>query len=324
MRRLAGRVATAAATLLLVVTLAFGVLELLPGDAASLAEDPTIGAAERARLRTAFGLDQPPARRFATFVAHALRGDLGVSISRHRPVRSVLAHAFAPTVELAGTAMLVALLLGWLIGTRAAARPGGLAERAVRIVLPALDAVPPFWLGMVCILLFAWKLGWLPAGHARSAVPPDGALAAVLDRLRHLVLPAAVIALPGTAPVARHQWSAMRRELQRPWVRAARANGVPEGRIVWRRGARAALLPLITLVGLGLPSLVGGAVVVEVVFAWPGLGRVHQSALLARDVPLVLGGLLAVAGAVVAGRLGTDLLSAWADPRLRGPRGPER
>ncbi|GAB4375295.1 MAG: ABC transporter permease [Acidobacteriota bacterium] len=324
MRFVAARAVHAVATLLLVVTLAFVVLEMLPGDPAGIAEDPSLGPAEQARLRAALGLDQPPARRYTTFLAHALQGDLGVSISRHRPVHDVLAAALGPTVQLAGSALVLSVLLGWLIGTRAASRPGGLAERAVRTVLPAVDAVPPFWLGLVAILLFAWRLGWLPAGHLASPTPPETWTALLVDRLRHLVLPVCVLAIPGTAPVARHQWSAMRRELRRPWVRAALANGVARGRVVWLRGTRAALLPLIALVGLGLPALVGGAVVVEVVFAWPGLGRVHQSALLARDIPLVLGGLVCVSGAVVAGRLLADLLSAWADPRLRRPGGGAR
>ncbi len=318
MRFVAGRIVTAAATLLLVVTLAFLVLELLPGDPAGIAEDPALGPAEQARLRAALGLDEPPVRRYVTFLTHAIRGDFGVSIGRHRPVRDVLLEALGPTVLLAGTAMLVSLLLGWALGTRAAERPGGLADRAVRTVLPALDAVPPFWLGLCAILLFAWKLGWFPAAHMTSAAPVSGAWGTFVDRLVHLVLPVSVLALPGAAPVARHQWSAMRRELLRPWVRAALANGVSRRRVVWRRAVRAALLPLVTLVGLGLPALVGGAVVVEVVFAWPGLGRVHQSALLGRDVPLVLGGLVIVAGAVIAGRLLADLVSMWVDPRLRG------
>lgn len=312
---LLGRAAGGVLTLLVVVTLAFALLHLAPGEPAALADDPSLRPADRERLREAFGLDRPPLEQYLAYLGHVARGDLGISLSRQRPVAAVLASALGPTLLLAGTALLLAFLLGIFVGTRAASRPGGLADRAVQWLLPALDAVPPFWLGLCGILLFAWKLDWLPASHMSSAI--GTATPGLLDVARHLVLPALVLALPGSAPVARHHWAAMRRELRSRHVLAARAFGVPEWRVVWLRAGRAALQPLVALLGLALPALVGGAVVVEVVFSWPGLGRVHQQALLARDLPLVLGGLILIATVVVAGGLLADLLSRLVDPRLR-------
>jgi len=315
MGRVLRRLGAGMVTILIVVGLVFALLEAAPGSAVGPGDDPSITAADRARLEAALGLDRPAPERFARYLGGLLRGDLGISLSRSRPVAEVLGEALPPTLLLSGCALVVAFALGIGLGTRAAARPRGAAEWMVRFGLPALDAAPPFWLGLVAILVFAWKLGWLPASHMRS---PDGAgPAAPLDLLAHLALPVAVLALPGAAAVARHQWDAMRRALDAPAAHTARALGVPERRVVWHQAFRAALQPALVLLGLGLPALVGGAAVVEVVFSWPGLGALSQRALLARDAPLALGALLLYAALVVAGGAAAELLSLWADPRLR-------
>jgi peptide/nickel transport system permease protein len=311
---LARRLGAGAGTLLLVLLLVFALLEAAPGSALGPGDDPSLNAADRAALERALGLDRPAPERFLHYLAGLARGDLGISTSQSRPVSRALAAALPPTLLLSGTALALAFALGIALGTRAAARPGGPAEWTVRFALPALDSAPPFWLGLVAILFFSWKLGWLPASHMRS--PAGAGPAAPFDLLRHLVLPLAVLALPAAAPVARHQWDAMRRALAAPPARTARALGVPEWRVVWGQAFRAALQPALVLLGLGLPALVGGAAVVEVVFSWPGLGALSQRALLARDAPLALGALLLYALLVIAGGLLADLLAAWADPRL--------
>lgn len=317
---LARRLLSGLATVLVVVLVGFLLLELVPGGPAAWTDDPRLSFEDRERLRSSLGLDRPPLERLAAYGRSVVRGDLGTSLSRQEPVASVLARALPPTLVLSGAALLVALLLGVGVGTGAALRPRGALAWLARFVLPALDAVPPFWLGLCAVLLFAWKLDWLPAAHMQSATPASSLVAVGFDRLQHLVLPVLVLALPGAAPVARHHWAAMVDVLGSEHVRAARAAGLPERSVVWRRAFPAALQPTVQLVGLGIPALVGGAVVVEVVFSWPGLGRIHQEALLARDVPLFLGGLLLIGVMVVAGGLLADLLSAWLDPRLRQPR----
>ncbi len=313
--RLPRRLAGGAVTILLVVVLAYLLLEAAPGSAVGPGDDPSLSPADRERLEHALGLDRPAWERFAGFVAGLARGDLGTSISQSRPVTWALSDALGPTLVLSGTALLLAFGLGMVLGTHAAARPGGPAEWSVRFLLPVLDSAPPFWLGLVAILVFSWKLGWLPAAHMRS--PPGEGPAPLVDLLRHLALPALVLGIPSAAPVARHQWNAMRRVLASPAALNARALGLPEWRIAWGQAFRAALQPALVLLGLGLPALVGGAAVVEVVFSWPGLGSVTQRALLARDAPLALGALLLYALLVVLGGLVADFLAAWADPRLR-------
>lgn len=313
--RLARRFAGGLVTILLVVILAFALLEAAPGSAVGPSEDPSLSPADRARLEHALGLDRPAWERFVGYLAGLGRGDLGTSLSQSRPVSRALADALGPSLLLSGSALVIAFALGMALGTRAATRPGGPAELSVRFLLPVLDSAPPFWLGLVAILLFSWKLGWLPAAHMRS--PTGEGPAPLLDLVRHLVLPALVVAIPSAAPVARHQWNAMCRSLASPAAQNARALGLPERRIAWVQAFRASLQPALVLLGLGLPALVGGAAVVEVVFSWPGLGSMTQRALLARDAPLALGALLVYALVVVAGGLVADLLAAWADPRLR-------
>ncbi len=307
------RLAAGSVTLLLLLVLVFVLLESMPGGPGSVTEDPRLTPAARAALVRAWGLDRPPAERLARFLGNAVRGDLGVSIRFQRPVREVLADALGPTALLAGTALVVAFGLGLLLGSRAAARPGGPVDLLVRRGLPLLDAVPPFWLGLLGILLFSWKLGWLPAGGAGriGREGPGGVLA-------HLVLPVLVLALPGAAVVARHHRAALARELRARHSAFSRALGLSPAR-VHLRAQRAALHPAITLLGLALPALAGGAVVVEVVFSWPGLGRVQQEAILARDVPLALGSLLLLGALVIAGGILADLLSTLVDPRWRRP-----
>jgi ABC-type dipeptide/oligopeptide/nickel transport system permease component len=309
---LARRLVSGTATLLVILALAFALVHAGPGGAGAFFDDPELSPAARARLREAFGLDRPLAVQFALYVKQALQGDLGISLQYNRPVTSVLGAAIAPSLALMGSAIVVAFALGLALGTRAAVRPGGFSDRATRFFLPTLDAMPPFWLGLLAIWLFAWKLGWLPASSWSS---PDGG--GLLDHVRHLVLPALVIAIPGAAPVARHHATALRRELAAPHTRCARAMGLPAWRVILLRAGRLALHPTIALLGLALPALAGGAAVVEVVFSWPGLGRLQQTALLARDLPLALGGLLATGVLVIVGGVISDSLSAWIDPRWR-------
>lgn len=311
-RRHGLRLAGAVVTVWLVVTLAFVLVAAAPGGVGAAFDDPGLTPEARARLRADFGLDRPVPVQYFAWLGQVVRGDLGISLQHRQPVATLIAAAAGPTLILAGSALTLAFVLGLCAGTRAAVRPGGIADRLTRIVLPALDALPPFWLGLLGIWLFAWKLGWLPASHLHGA--EGGGLR---DLLVHLVLPALVVGVPGAAPVARHHAAALRRELDRPHVRTARAMGLSEGRVVFARALRCALQPAIALFGLGLPALAGGTAVVEVVFSWPGLGRLQQEALLGRDLPLALGGLLFTAALVVAGRALSDLLAALADPRWR-------
>lgn len=305
------RALSAAATLAVLVLLAFLLMHLAPGGTAAFFDDPNLPPDARARLRANFGLDRPLPAQLVAYAGRLAHGDLGISLHYDRPVGTLLGDALGPSLLLAGTGLALAFALGLALGTRAALRPGGVADGVVRRVLPALDALPPFWVGMLGVWLFAARLGWLPAG---SMAAHDGG--GLLDRLRHLVLPVLVIGIPGAAPVARHHAAALARELAAGPARLGRAMGLTRGNLLaW--SIRPALQPALTLLGLSLPALAGGTAVVEVVFAWPGLGRLQQEALLARDLPLALGGLLLSGALVIGGGALADAAGAWLDPRRR-------
>lgn len=311
--RLLARSGSAGVTLFVVLALAFVLLHLAPGDPLGLADDPRITPGDRERLREAWGLDRPLHSQFASFFLRALTLDLGVSLRFGRPVVEVLAGALLPSLLLAGTALALAWGLGVVFGTLAGLFPRGAAGFLVHRLLPGLDALPPFWLGLLGIWLFSWKLGWLPSSHMTAA----GEDLRLADLATRLILPVLTIALPGAAPFARHHAAALARELGSAHITTARALGLKPWRIALFHAGRPALLPSFALLGLALPTLAGGTAVVEVVFAWPGLGRVQQEALLARDLPLALGGLLLSGGLVIAGGLLAEGLAALADPRHR-------
>lgn len=296
-------------TLWLLLTIGFLLLALAP--AAELdADDPRLSPADRARHRVALGLDGPWHERYAQYLAHAARGELGFSLRYGRPVAELVGAAFGPTVQLGGAVLVVAFALGWWLGTIAATRHRGWPRWVVDRLLPALDALPAFWVGMMGVMIFAHWLDWLPSGGAHDPMRPDSGF----ERLRHLILPALTLGVPGAAVVARHHAAAVERALQMPSTRTARCLGVPERRLL-RAAIRASVHPSIVLFGLALPVFAGGTAVIEEVFSWPGLGRLQIAALLARDVPLALGGLLVMGLAVLAGGALAEALALWLDPR---------
>ncbi|MBX3174641.1 MAG: ABC transporter permease [Gemmatimonadaceae bacterium] len=317
-RLLLDRLLQALLVVILVVTTSFVVIRLAPGDPfAQQMEAEGAGAEQRERLKQAFGFDRPIAEQYLRFVANAARGEFGFSTSRNTEVREVLARALPPTLLLMGLALSIGLLGGIALGAWQGWRPDRLAARLTdRLGLVAVS-IPEFVLALLLLLGPALALRWFPVNGARSLVPPAEPLPALFDRLHHLVLPALSLALVLTAVVARHQRAAMDEVRDAPFVRAARARGVAESTLLWRHALRSALVPVLTLAGVILPSLVGGAVLVERVFAWPGMGSVLVDAVTARDYHLVVGAVLVGSVAVVSGTLVADLALLWADPRQR-------
>ncbi|MBX7117682.1 MAG: ABC transporter permease [Gemmatimonadaceae bacterium] len=313
------RALRAAALLLAVATLAFAAIHAAPGAPFQPADGRALDPVAAAGLRARFALDAPLPVQYARWLAAAVQGDLGESFSRQRPVRDVLAAALPHSLLLAAAALLVDLLVGIALGAWQAAHAGSRGDRVLSAFTMSVQAVPVFWLGLVLVLVFAQWWHWLPVGGATDPVTHDLLTAAGrwLDRLRHLALPALTLGLAGAAGTARFVRGAMRDAWHEDHVRTARAMGVPERTILLRHVLRDAWLPLATLVGLAIPGLIGGAVLVETVFSWPGIGRVATDAILARDHPLVVGTALVSAAAVVLGGLVGDLLAAWADPRVR-------
>lgn len=309
----------AAAVAFAATTLAFLLLRLAPGDPfTATIENPSIDAETRAYWRSHFALDRPIGEQYVRYVGGALRGDLGPSIAQGRPAWNVIRDALPNTILLMSTALLLAFVGGVLLGAWQGVNRGRLRERISSGATLALYSTPEISLAIVMLLVFAVKLGWFPIGGARTPLAfllPIGEQ--LVDRLHHLVLPAVVLALVNGAAITRFQRDAMLEVLPETHLRAARARGIPEYRVRYHHALRAALAPVTALLGLAFPALLGGAVIVEKVFAWPGMGYVALNAIAQRDY-FVITGVVVVGGTMAAlGSLLADLLHALVDPRVR-------
>ncbi|UUX96528.1 ABC transporter permease [Aquabacterium sp. J223] len=273
---------------------------------------------QRQALRAELGLDQPVPVQFARFVGQALQGDFGISLRQGRPVATLLAERLPATLELAGLAAVLALLLGIPLGAYAAVRRGRpLAEAVMALSLLGVS-VPTFLIGIVLILLFAVLLPWLPSFGRGEVVALGGWTTGLLsaDGWRHLLLPAVTLAVFQLALVLRLVRAEMLEVLQRDHIRFARARGLPEGRILLRHALPNTLVPVITVVGLQLGSLIAFSIVTETVFQWPGLGLLFIQAVQFSDIPVMAAYLCLIGAVFVAINLVVDLLYAAVDPRL--------
>jgi peptide/nickel transport system permease protein len=316
---IARRLLTSLPLLFGVLTLCFLLLELAPGRPTDyLIGDHPVPPETRARIEAAYGLDRTPWARYASWMGGALRGDLGWSLSRSRPVTRVLADALPATLGLASLALAIQLLAGLALGALHVARPGGALDHALTVGGLALASAPAFWLGLMAILLFAVAWPLFPPSSSRSIGAEGwGALARAGDALWHAALPAAVLGLGSAGVIARFVRAGLLSSLGEDFVRAARARGASRARVILLHAGPAAAGPILTLAGLQLPMLVSGALVIEVVFGWPGMGRLAYDAVLAQDLPVVLATVLLATLVVVAGNLAADLGLAAIDPRIR-------
>ena len=319
-RFLLRRALQALAVVLAAATLTFALLQLAPGDPLSQTlEHPAVSAEVRARLRATYGLDRPAGEQYARYVAAVARGDLGYSFSLRRPVAAALAEALPNTLVLMSVSLVLSFALGVGLGVYQALRRGTLGDRVSGTVALAFYSLPDFWLALVALLVLAYWVPVFPAGGSVDPVLHDylGFWARVGDRLRHLALPTLTLTLLTAAGIARHQRAALLEVMGEDFVRTARAKGVAPRAVVWRHLLRNAVAPTVTLLGLALPALVGGAAVIEKVFAWPGIGLLAVTAIGARDYPLVTGAVIVASAAVAVGSLAADALHAAVDPRLR-------
>ena len=306
------RAAHALTVVFVVCTVTFMLVHLAPGGPAVLA-DPKLSQEEQAAIEERLGLDQPVTTQYGLWMMRVARGDLGRSFLYEVPNRRAIAERLPNTVLLAGTALLLSVLLAVPLGLWSAIRRGGLVDRVVSGFAFVAMAVPTFWLAIAAIFTFAIAFPLFPAGGATTAGEAGG----LIDRLRHLVMPAAVLATVTTAELLRYMRSSAQTALQQPFVRVARAKGLRERTVAWRHVLRTALIPVVTALGIQLPRLIGGAAITETVFAWPGLGRLGVQAALGRDYPLVMAITLFVSAAVVVVNLLMDLVYLWIDPRIR-------
>ncbi|MFC3205806.1 ABC transporter permease [Aquamicrobium soli] len=312
-RRLVGSVFVLA----LVIVGTFLLLEAAPGDAVDAYIASTGGDAGMVEtLRQRWGLDQSALTRLASYVWVLAHFDLGRSVAFSRPILDVILERLPNTLLLMGSATALSFALGSLLGIVAGARPGSFRDRLLSIGSLALYAVPSFWFGLVLIVVFAVDLRWLPVGGIETIASGRTGLSRAADIAVHLVLPVTALGLIYLALYLRMMRAGMAEIWRLDFILAARARGLPRQRIVLAHVARNALLPLVTMLGLQSAQMLGGSVVIESVFAVPGLGRLAQEAVSARDTPLLMGIILTSAVLVVLINLAVDIAYAFLDPRV--------
>jgi peptide/nickel transport system permease protein len=318
LRGLLLRLVRGAAVVFGVVTLTFLLLHLAPGDPVQRLLGPAASAEQLDTARRELGLQRPLVAQYLAWLGRAVRGDFGTSIAQGRPAGDLLAEAWPATALL----VVLSIALSWLGGIVVGAFQANTRRRALDAWLStgtvALNAMPGYWLGLALVMVFTYRLRWLPAfGAAGLDADFLGGWARFEDRLRHLALPLATLTLIGLGGAARFSRAVMRELRDAPFLVAARARGLAERRLVVRHQLRNALVPIVTLLGLSLPALFSGAVFVEAVFAWPGVGQVLVQAVQARDYPVVMAAATISAVLVVAGNLLAEFLVARVDPRVR-------
>lgn len=301
-------------TLIFTSVAIFVLLRIVPGDPAAAMAGPDAAPEAIVAVRHELGLDQPLATQYFAWLEQLARGDLGLSIQARRPVADLLGLALPATLELVMAAMFLAILLGGTLGVLAALHRSRWPDFLISGVNALLIGVPSFWLGLLAIILFTLLLGWLPPG-GRTEFGQDPGLA-----LRSLILPATVLGLGHAAVIARFTRASMLEVLGDAYVQTARAKGLRPRRVISRHALPNALIPVVTLVGIQIGHLLGGAVIVETVFAWPGMGRLVVGAIFGRDYPVVQGVVVVVVAMFVLANLCVDLLYGFLDPRVRAAR----
>ncbi len=307
----------------LVATIVFVLIHAAPGDPFSSAMDnPQITESIRESWRHAYGLDRPLAEQYVRYVANVLRGDLGFSFSLQRPVSAVLRDALPNTIVLMGVGLAGGFLLGIAVATLQVRNLGKRADKILGAISLTFFSVPDFWFAILMLLTFALWLHVLPAGGIVDTAAHDymGPAGRMLDRLKHLILPSLTLTLLYYPLIARHQRAALIDTLPSEYVVTARAKGVSESRVIRHHALRNALLPIVTLLGVAFPALLTGAVFIEKVFSWPGMGSVIVNSIGSRDYPLLTGGVILGSAFVVTGSIIADLMYRWLDPRLRDER----
>jgi peptide/nickel transport system permease protein len=317
LRALTRRAIAGLAVIVGVVTLMFFLLRIAPGDPALLLVGPTATQEQLSAQRRALGLDRPIIEQYAAWVRQFVRGDWGTSIATGRSVRAMIGDAWPATVRLVGLSLVLSYLLGIAVGAVQAAR-GGRLDTTLSVVTVTLFALPGYWLGLMLVMVFTYWLRVLPAfGAAGFDADFLTGWDRLLDRLRHLALPLATLTLIGIGGTARYVRGAMLDVKGAPYVTIAYAKGLSPVQVTIRHVLRNALIPVLTLLGLSLPALFSGAVFIEAIFAWPGVGRIMVEAVGARDYPVIMAATAVSAILVVFGNLLAEGLAAWADPRLR-------
>ncbi len=299
--------------LLGITILSFAIMKAAPGDPMALMMDPTISAADREKFIEKYGLNEPEHIQYLKWLGNMIQGDFGTSIIRKgMPVSELIMARLPNTLLLMLVSTILALLISIPFGVLSARRPYSKLDYGITFTSFIGLAVPNFWLGLILIMFLAVNLGWFPTGGVMT-INSDFSL---WDRVHHLILPAFVLAAADMAGLTRYTRSSMLDVLRQDYMRTARAKGFKENRVVYKHGLRNGLLPVITIFGLMIPSFIGGAVVTEQIFSWPGLGKLFVDSAFQRDYPVIMAMTVISAALVVIGNLIADILYAVVDPRI--------
>ena len=310
-RFLVRRLAYSLVVLFGVLIVVFALVQLVPGDPVRIALGTRYTPEAYDALRAASGLDRPLLQQFFGYVSSALTGNLGVSFRNGDPVAGILLDRLPATASLAAFGIVVALLIALPAGIYSALREGRIGDVIVRVTSQFGVSIPDFWMGILLIALFSSALGWLPTSGYRPLLEDPGGW------LRHLVLPGLTVGLVAAAILTRYVRSAVLEVAAMGYVRTARSKGLPPKVVTFRHTVRNALVPILTITGIQLATILGGVIVVEVVFAWPGLGRLVFNSVASRDYPVIQGAVLLIAVLFLAVNLVVDMLYAVVDPRIR-------
>lgn len=308
-----GRVVSSLAVLFLVATLTYFLVQIAPGGV-SILMDPNLPTEEVARLERVLGLDQPPHVQYLAWLRNLVQGDLGASLTYGgRPVVDMITERILPTIYLGVAAFAITVLVGVPVGILSARHQNTVLDQVVSFLSFLGLATPNFWLGIMLIVLFAVRLGWLPT----SGIGPTGPDFDLLQSLKHLVMPAVVLGTSSVAALVRFTRSSWLEVVRLDYVRTAQSKGLTTAAVDRRHVLKNALIPVVTVLGVQLPRIVSGSAVVETLFGWPGLGQLAVDAALRRDAPLILGVTIFVSVMVIASNLLVDMMYPLLDPRIR-------
>jgi len=317
LRYFAGRLGQSVLLVWLVLTITFFLLHLAPGDPMARYDDPEMDPRTVEMMRRQFGLDRSVPEQYARWLANFARGDFGISLRYNRPVSELLASAVPNTLRLTVAALAVYLILGVALGVTSAVKKDSIYDRTATLVALVVYSIPSFWLALMLIMLFSLKLGWFPSSHMQSIDASSlGVLSLLRDRAAHLVLPAFVLGVASAAGMARYMRGSMLDEMRRDYIRTARAKGLSEGSVMMKHAFRNAAIPIVTIAGLSFPFLLGGSVVTEKIFSWPGMGSLMVESIFTRDYPVILAINFIVSVMVILGNLLADVGYALLDPRI--------
>lgn len=306
------RVAQGVVTLFIVTVITFFLINAAPGGPSAMMR-MDLTASERHALALRLGLEQPLPLRYLSWLLDTIHGNLGTSLSTNLPVAQTIAQRFPNTLELAVLTLLASVTLGLVLGVASAQRRGGVVDYFVGVVSVLGLSIPTFWLAIVLILVFSVDLRWLPA----SGLSTSGDGFQLVDRIRHLIMPVLVLSLFTLPNIVRFTRSAMLEAISQDYVRTARAKGLSSIRVVYRHALRNALIPVLSILGVLVPRLLGGAIITETIFGWPGMGQLMVQSATDRDYPMVMGLTVVVAAIVIGTNFLVDLAYSLVDPRIR-------